>query len=580
MSSRVARQIRALISASAILIAVSCGREPAQKPAANGPVQGGSLTASLRSEPGTFNRYAPNGAQAPTDAITRLTQATLVRINRETGAPEPWLADHWTTSPDGRTLTFTLRDGVTFSDGVPFTSADVLFSFRALYEKDANKEFVSPLASAVMVQDAPLDVSAPDARTVVVKLSAPFAAGAGLLDSLWIYPQHQLQAALDAHTFAKAWGLTTPPGLMAGLGPFVLSEFAPNQRMTFTRNPHYWRKDAAGHTLPYLDRLVIEFVKSQDTEILQLQAGTIDMMTQAGVRPPDISALRQMQKDGTLELEDPGISVDPDVLWFNLTPKAAQRDAATKPYLHRLEFRQALSYAIDRDAIVSTLYLGAAVPIYGPVTPGNRTWYSDTAPKYPHDPARAKALLAGLGLTDRNGDALLEDAAGRPVRFSILAQGGHMREKVATQIQAQLKQVGIAVDVVALDPPALAERWGRGDYETIYHGFQASSFDPALNMDFWLSSGSTHVWNPGQKSPATPWERQIDDLMQKQSATNVLADRQRLFADVQRVFGENIPAIYLIAPHVPVALSHRVGGAVPVVLEPKVLWQSDTLYSR
>jgi peptide/nickel transport system substrate-binding protein len=577
----VARQIRSLISTIAILTVVSCGREqPALKHDANGAVQGGSLTASLRSEPGTFNRYAPNGSQAPTDAITRLTQATLVRINRVTGGPEPWLADHWTTSPDGRTLTFTLREGVTFSDGVPFTSADVLFSFRALYEKDASGEFISPLASAVMVQGAPLDVSAPDARTVVVKLAAPFVAGAGLLDSLWIYPQHQLQAALDAHTFAKAWDLTTAPGSMAGLGPFVLSEFAPGQRMTFTRNPHYWRKDAAGRALPYLDRLVIEFVKSQDTEILHLQAGTIDMMTQAGVRPPDISALRQMEKAGTLQLEDPGISVDPDVLWFNLTPEAEKRDAATKPYLHRVEFRQAISYAIDRDAVVSTLYLGAALPIYGPVTPGNRTWYSDTAPKYPHDAARAKALLAGLGLTDRNGDAMLEDAAGRPVRFSILAQAGHMRERVATQVQEQLKQVGIAVDVVALDPPALAERWGRGDYETIYHGFQASSFDPALNMDFWLSSGATHVWNPSQKSPATPWERQIDDLMQKQSATDVLADRQRMFGDVQRLFGENIPAIYLIAPHVPVALSHRVGGAAPVVLEPKVLWQSDTLYSR
>jgi peptide/nickel transport system substrate-binding protein len=367
---------------------------------------------------------------------------------------------------------------------------------------------------------------------------------------------------------------------MAGLGPFVLTEFAPTQRLTFTRNPHYWRKDASGHALPYLDRLVIEFVKSQDTEILHLQAGTIDMMTQAGVRPADISALRQLEKQGVLRLEDPGISVDPDVLWFNLTPEAEKRDAAIKPYLHRLEFRQALSYAVDRDAIISTLYLGAAVPIYGPVTPGNRTWYSDAAPKYPHDAARAKALLAGLGLTDRNGDGMLEDAAGRPVRFSILAQSNHMRERVATMVQDQLKQVGIAVDVVALDPNALFDRYNHGDYETIYHGFQASAFDPALNMDFWLSSGASHWWNAEQKSPATPWERQIDDLMQKQMATLALPERQRLFAEVQRIFGENIPEIYLVAPHVPVALSQRVGGAAPVVLEPKVLWQSDTLYSR
>ncbi|HTM26190.1 MAG TPA: ABC transporter substrate-binding protein [Vicinamibacterales bacterium] len=572
-----ARYLRFHILLLAIAAASACHRSaPGAASPAGGPARGGSLTASLRSEPPTFNRFAPTAAQAPVDAVARLTQATLVRVNRLTGDPEPWLAERWTTSADGRTLTFTLRDGVAFSDGVPFTSEDVLFSFRALYDPSVG----SVLASGVMVQGKPLQIAAPDARTVVVTLPAPFAPGAALLDNVPIYPKHLLQAALDAHTFAAAWGVTTPPATMAGLGPFVVSEYVPGQRLTLARNPHYWRRDAAGVALPYLDRIVVEFVKGQDAEMLRLEAGSIDLMTQADVAPENISSLRRLRDRGALQIAEPGVSVDPILLWFNLTAAAAAKNAQARPYLQRTEFRQAISYAIDRDAIVNTLYLGAAVPVYGPVTPGNRTWYADSAPKYPHDPARAAALLAGLGLTDRNGDGALEDAAGRPVRFSILTQGNHIRGRTAAMVQEQLRTAGIAVDLVELDPPSLFGRFGSGDYDAICYGLQTSAFDPALNLDFWLSSGSNHVWNPEQKTPATPWERAIDDLMQKQAAAPALAERQRLFAEVQRLFGENLPGIYLVSPKVTIAMSRRVGGAVPVLLDPKILWQADSLYAK
>jgi len=574
----VTRLLRQFLAGITIVLAAGCGgsSSPEKKPE-GGPVRGGSLVASLRSEPGTFNRFAPGtGNSGATDVVTRLTQATLVRVNHATGETEPWLAERWTTSPDGRTLTFTLRDGVTFSDGAPFTSADVVFTFRALYDPTVE----SVLASAVQVEGKPLEVSAPDPRTVTVTLPAPFTNAPALLDSVWIFPQHQLQKALDAHAFAKAWGLSTPPGSMAGLGPFVLSEFAPGERMTFTRNPRYWRKDTSGAPLPYLDRLVVEFAKSQDAEVTRLEAGTIDLMSQADLRANDISTARKMRDQGTVQLVDVGVSLDPNLLWFNLTPAAEARDRQTKPYLHRVEFRQAISYAVDRDAIIKTIYLGAAAPIYGPISPSNRTWYSDAAPKYPHDAARATALLAAIGLSDRNGDGMLEDAAGKPVWFSIIAQAGHTREKVATLIQEQLKQVGIAVDVVPLDPPSLGGRFAKGEYETIYHGFQTSALDPALTLDFWLSSGSGHVWNPEQKTPGTPWERQIDDLMRQQAAAPTLVERQRLFGEVQKIFGENLPAIYFVAPNVTIALSRRVGGAVPGVLDPKILWQADTPYAR
>jgi peptide/nickel transport system substrate-binding protein len=147
----------------------------------------------------------------------------------------------------------------------------------------------------VKVQGKPLLVAAPDPRTVVITLPAPFSPAVTLLDTVPIYPKHQLQAALDAHTFGAAWGMTTKPGTMAGLGPFVVSEYVAGQHLTFTRNPNYWRKDASGTPLPYLDRIVMEFVATQDAEILRLEAGSVDVMTQADVRPEDIAALRRLR---------------------------------------------------------------------------------------------------------------------------------------------------------------------------------------------------------------------------------------------------------------------------------------------
>ena len=130
-----ARHLRQSVAVGALFCAIACNsRAPESSSSApSGPVRGGTLTASLRSEPVTFNRLAPNAQQAAVDAVTRLLHAPLVRINRVTDQPEPWLADKWTVSPDGRVITLTLRDGLTFSDGAPCTSADVVFTFTALY---------------------------------------------------------------------------------------------------------------------------------------------------------------------------------------------------------------------------------------------------------------------------------------------------------------------------------------------------------------------------------------------------------------------------------------------------------------
>ena len=160
----------------------------------------------------------------------------------------------------------------------------------------------------------------------------------------------------------------------------------------------------------------------------------------------------------------------------------------------------------------------------------------------------------------------------------MLVQSGHTtRERSVAVLQEQFRRLGVGLDVVGLDPPAIIKRWLSADYDSIYHGFQASSTDPAMSLDFWLSSGTTHFWNPNQSKPATEWEARIDDLMRQQIAASDLGERQKIFAEVQRVFGEHLPAIYFAAPKVTVALAPRVTNVAPANLIPQLLWSADTL---
>ena len=552
-------------------------RPPAPAPAPHATpaafARGGELVASLRSEPTTYNRLVDQTAAA--ELISLLTHATLVRVDRTTDTLEPWLAESWTQSDDGLAYTIKLRPGLTFSDGTPFSSADVAFTFRALYDPAVH----AVLAADTYVDGKPLRIETPDAATVVVRLPAPFGPGLRLIDSIPMLPRHKLQAALDAGAFADAWSVKTPLTDLAGLGPFVLAEHASGQRLVFARNPHYWRKDAARTGLPYLDKLTVLIVPEQNTEALRMQSGEIDLMANGDIRADDYAAFKRVAEQGRLGLIDAGIGLDPNLLWFNLSP--AHDADPRNPWLRTKAFRQAVSCVVDRQGIVNTVYLGAAVPVYGPVTPAHRLWYSSVKPACERDPARARTLLAAAGLTDRNGDGMLEDAVGKPARFSVLTQRGHsIRERTVAVLQEQLRRVGLAVDVVTLDLNALGQRWGKGDYDAIYYGVQSSATDPALSPQFWLSSGNFHFWNPGQAAPATAWERQIDDLMRRQAAAPQLAERQRLFAEVQQILADELPAIYFAAPKVTLAISSRVVNPRPAPQIPQLLWSADTLATR
>ncbi|MEQ1572728.1 MAG: ABC transporter substrate-binding protein [Vicinamibacterales bacterium] len=532
--------------------------------------RGGQIVSSTRSEPRSFNRLVSR--EQTTEVISLLTQGKVVRINRATFELEPWLAERWESSSDGRTHTLHLRAGVTWSDGAPFTADDVLFSLRAVY--DPKSESVAK--ANLTVGGQPIRAAAPDAHTVVLTYPGPSGPGLRLLDNLIVLPKHKLEPALVAGTFRSAWNNTTAPSEVVGTGPFVIREYQPGQRVVLDRNPRYWRKAPNGDALPYLDRVVLEIVPDQNAELLRLQAGTLDF-TQSELRSEDYVAARRAEREGTLTLTELGVGTDPDAFWFCMKPEVKRKDPRFA-FVQKPEFRQALSHAVNREMFAENVFLSAAVPIWGPITPGNRPWFWPDVPRYPFDLARAQTLLKSIGLEDRDGNGVVEDARGTEARFTIVTQRGiGFYERGTAFLRESAARAGIAFDVAPVENGALIQRLLACEYDAMYFRLLSTDLDPAGNPDFWLSSGSAHVWNLQQAAPATEWERRMDTLMLEQAATLDERARRDLFNAVQKIFAENLPVLYFAAPRIYYAHSARVVGITPSVLRPPALWNADMI---
>jgi peptide/nickel transport system substrate-binding protein len=537
--------------------------------------RGGDLLVSLRSDPQSFNWITRRDSSAY--LVTLLTQAWLVRVNRLTDTVEPWLAESWAASPDGLRYTIRLRQGVTFADGAPFTADDVVFSLAAAYDEKGG----SMIADSMRVGGKNLTADAVDPATVVVTFPGPFGPGLRLFDNLPILPRHKLRDTIGVDGgLAAAWRTSANLADLTGLGPFTIAEYAAGRRLVFARNPRYFRKDASGAQLPLVDRVVVEIVSDQSAETLRLESGQIDVSANE-IRLEDYAIFKRAADAGRLKLHDVGVAVSADSLWFNLKPGAFRGDPRAA-WIQRDELRKAISLAVDRKVFADTVYLGAAVPLYGPITPGNRAWYVPELPQPPHDAAKAKALLASIGLADRDGDGTLEDAASRPARFTLLtAKGQTALERGVAVIRDELAKIGIAVDIVPLEANALVGTFlGGKPYDAVYFGLIPSDTDPALILDFWLSSGGSHLWNAGQAAPATPWERQIDQLMAKQAAALDQGERRLLFTEVQKIFAQHEPMLYFAAPRIYVATSARVQNVEPMLRRPQALWSPDTIALR
>jgi peptide/nickel transport system substrate-binding protein len=543
-------------------------------------MRGGNLVLAVSSDPTSFNRMMAAGL--PTIAVTERLFADIVHINRSTLLLEPSLATHWEVDKTGRVYTIHLRKGVRFSDNSPFTADDVLFTFQALTDPKTE----STMAGQIETGGAFPAISKVDDFTVKLSFQRPIGMGLRMLDSIPILPKSRLLKPYQEGRMGTVWGPTVNPQDVAGLGPFRLKEYQRGLRIVLERNPHYWKKDKAGQSLPYLDTITFLILPDLNSEALRFQQGELDLVSSPSLNPGNYASLRRTQKDYTMR--DLGAGLTVDFLWFNLnrgTNSAGKSivDPEKLAIFEKPEFRNAIAYALDRDGMIHSILLGLGMPQFGIVSTGNREWHNSGIARTEYNPARSRALLAQIGLRDENRDGILEfGEKRRPLELNLLtSRGNNVREKAAQVIQDNLSKIGIRLSTQLLLPNEIASRFlASFDYEAILFGFTPTDVAPDLQTDLWYSSGSIHFWNPNQKKPAFPWESAADELISRLVTTTDPSVRKASFDKAQSIWSVQMPVIPTIASNVLVGWSNKLGNLRPSILAPHLIWNAEEITKR
>ncbi len=519
---------------------------------ASAPAQtaaGGELAWVIHYDPKTLDPAKVDDQAS--ELVRYLTGGVLVRLDRSTLSLEPELAETVQISPDGKLVSIRLRSGLRFSDGSPLTSNDVLKTL----ERILSPATAAPVAEE-FIEPAKVTVSAPDALTVQLHLPVRVVSIGSVLDEIAIEPANR----------------STESRVTAG--PFSVSEDRKSEYLRLRRNSFYWRHEANGKALPYLASLRLDVGSNRESEELRFLRGQYGVLE--NVPPESFAALNQRLPGA---LHDLGPSLNTEQMWFNQWPRAPLPVWERRWFTSRA-FRTAISESLHRADLARIAYSGHATPANGFISPANTAWYNRALPPAREDPKAAVELLASEGFHKRGNQ--LFDREEHPVAFSLVTNtGNRARERMAALIQQDLATLGIRVNVVTLDFPALIERlMHTADYEAALLGLSNVQPDPSSMMNIWLSNSPNHQWNPSEPTPATPWEAEIDRAFRTQAETGDARKRKVAIDRVQAIVAEELPFLYLVYPNSLCAVSPNLEGARLSLLQPSVVSHIESMHFK
>ncbi len=363
----------------------------------------------------------------------------------------------------------------------------------------------------------------------------------------------------------------SPKKEAAVLGPFYVADYKPGSELVLKKNPNYWKRDTRGRALPYLDSVRLSIQQNRTMEMVRFERGELHLIN--SVAPDNFEKLAV---DTPSAVSDIGPGLESELLWFNQAPGSPLPEFK-KQWFRSTAFRRAILQTINRDDLCRVVYHGHASPAVGPISPANRHWYNTNLKAVPFDHAAALRRLTQDGFELKGGT--LRDRQGHPVEFSVITNAGNVsREKMAAMIQQDLASIGIKLNIVTLDFASLIERLTKSfSYEACLLGMANVDLDPNLQMNVWLSSASNHQWNPSQKTPGTPWEAEIDRLMQAQAATSDPVKRKKLFDRVQEIAWEQSPFLYLLNKNTLIAVSPSLHNVKAASIRPYAYWNIENL---
>ena len=461
------------------------------------PKMGGVINAVIQPEPpGLMLALVQNG---PTQMVSGNIFEGLLRYSPKL-EPLPGLAESWTVSEDAKTYTFKLKPGVLWHDGKPFTSADVLFSIDMLKQ-------THPRARNNMVQVEKLE--APDDLTVVFTLKQPFGPFLGIFEvgSMPMIPKH-LYEGTDFKTNAN----NNAP---IGTGPFMFKEWQKGSFIHLVKNPNYHVKG-----MPYIDGIYWQIIPDAAARSVAYETGKVDVLPGGSVENFDVPRLTKL-KDTCVT--GAGWEFFSPLAWMWLNNRAGP--TANK------KIRQAIMYAVDRDFAKDVIWNGLGKVATGP-SASTIKFYTDDVPKYPFDPAKAKALLKEAGYN------------GEKVRLMPLPYG-ETWQRWGEAVKQNLIDVGFNIETIATDVPGSNQKIGDWDYD-ISFTYLYQYGDPALGVGRnYISSqivkGQQFNNVEGYSNP------EIDKLFAEGAiATPGLQAQGTLYDKAQKILVEDVPVAWML----------------------------------
>lgn len=433
------------------------------------------------------------------------------------------LAERWDITDGGRTITFTLRNGVTFSDGTPLTSADVLASFNAI----TNPTTQTPYAGDyLMVTHA----STPTPHTFRVTYATPFVPALASWASLSILPKH----VLDKTASVNDSPLNQNP---LGSGPYQLAHWNNGRDILLTANPRSWQK-------PFIRQYHYRIIPDPDTEFMELKAGNVDI---AGLKPLAYNRLTDGDWFTQNYRKIRYLANAYTFMGFNLK----------RPLFQDKRVRQALSHALDRQGIINAVLFGQGLPMAGIFKPG--TWaYNEKLEPYAYNPAQARELLDQAGWRDTDGDGI-RDKNGVPLAFTVVTnQGNDARIKTAEIMQSFFRDVGVKLDIRVQEwSTFITNTIHQRDFDAILLGWGLGAEpDP---YDIWHSSKT----KPDEFNMIGYANPRADDLMTRARYEFNQTKRKKLLDELQVILHNDQPYLWLYAPYALLAVHKRIQNVIP-----------------
>jgi peptide/nickel transport system substrate-binding protein len=594
--------VRSLVCGICVAALAACGGGPSGAPAFKDTIPlpeeplvtrmpspgsyGGRFVIAQTSGPRTFNALMANETSS-TDLTQKILFVGLADFDNQTQEITPMLATRWEVATDNRTWTFHLRKGAAFSDGHPITAEDVVFSFAIAYD-----DMLHPAVQDLLIMNGKKwDIAAPDPHTIVIKTPAPNGMTVELAASVPVMPKHVLEPALKDGTFAAAYNVSTPPENIVTSGPFRVQQYVAGEKTVVTRNPYWFGVDSKNQRLPYLDELVYLVVPDQDAADLKFRSGEVDGLD--NVKPENYHWYEENQQQGRYTLYNLGPALNSNFFWFNLNkvrrPVSGKKlgdtylDATKYGWFNNPVFRRAVSMAVDRDALVPSVFFGEGVKNWSTSTAGDKVWHFDDIVKYDYNPDQAKKLIASLGWRDKDGDGFVEDMAGNTVGFALKTNSDNkLRVAMANFIRDDLSKIGIKVTLVPVDFNTLITNLREDfQYEAILLGLQTGvPPGPGQGQNVWRSSGRTHNWNAQQPKPETPEEARIDALMDVIVGSTDLQKRKDAWKEIQNIVNEQCWMIWLPTLNTKIPIRNRFGNLEPSVIPHRLLWNIERVYVK